>query len=284
MGGVKKKVGRRRKRTVGRPAKGYTIDGALIRKGFAQVQHESGTAHSMRAAGLSGHWDEYRDMLQQRDLHLFDKATAQGCLPAKFPRSRALACTPAKWYQHLLADEEWLQENIWVSGKDSKINKKGFVHLGHRYFRGALCLMKYPQLSMWVMFWRNPVLKVIYSYGLGVEVKKDIDLEDGEQKVLAYGLPDADDAERHKGLTVDFYDGSPRSVFGPFALFNGACKDHANCGISLIKSGDPFFPAWLAPDTSLAVISLVKSVEKGEELLADYQLDTADLCPICQGS
>ena len=86
-----------------------------------------------------------------------------------------------------------------------------------------------------------------------------------------------------KGLTVDFYDGSPRSVFGPFALFNGACKDHANCGISLLKSKDPFFPAWLEPDTSLAVITLVKSVKKGEELLADYQLDTDDLCPICQG-
>ena len=53
MGGVKKKVGRRRKRTVGRPAKGYTIDGALIRKGFAQVQHES-VRQGHRAGVLAG--------------------------------------------------------------------------------------------------------------------------------------------------------------------------------------------------------------------------------------
>jgi hypothetical protein len=70
-----------------------------------------------------------------------------------------------------------------VSGKDSKVHKKGFVHLGHRYFRGVLRPADHRQLVLWVLFWRNPPLKVIYSYGLGVEVKKDIDLDDGEQKV-----------------------------------------------------------------------------------------------------
>ena len=282
MGKVRKKVGNRKPRlSVGRPPLRYTIAGDLKYKTFAQVQHEAGTAHSMRAAGLTGKWKEYKKMLHQRGLHLFDLNTAKGCLPAKFPEERALACTPKQWHEHAAADGDWLKEHLWVSGKDSKVNKRGFVHLGHRYFRGELRTMNHPQLLLWVMFWRHPLLKIIYSFGLGVRAKAGVELEDGEQRVLAYGLPDSDDAERYKGLTVDLYDGVPRSTFGPFALFNGACKKHANCGIFKLKKKDACFPAWLDPKCCLAAIILVKPVAAGEELLVDYKLDDDDACPLC---
>jgi hypothetical protein len=282
MGGAKKKIGRRRKRTVGRPAAGFTIDGDLMHKTFAQVQHESGTAHCVRAAGLTDKWEEYTGMLQQRGLYLYDKKTTKGCPAAKFPSARALPCTKTKWMECFHTDGAWLREHLWVSGRHSKVHKRGFVHLGHRYFRGEFKPAEHPQLIMWVLFWRNPLLKVVYSYGLGVKATRDIPLEDGEQKVLAYGLPDSHDGERYKGLTVDFHDGSPRSVFGPFALFNGACKEHANCGIFILKKNSPFFPAWLDPAAYLAVIMLVKPVKAGEELVADYQLDDDDECTECQ--
>ena len=271
------------RRPVGRPCKLYSrTQGILIGKVLEQIVHEAGLAFSMRAGRLEEHWEEYRDMLRGRSLTLISRAVGERGPAANFPTARKAAQDKAAWLRHFTSDEAWLRANLWYNGRDSKANRRPLVCNGHRLVQGDVKTREVPvQFHLWVQFWRDASLRVVYTYGLGVRAAQAMEATEEEPRILAYGLPDSTDAERHKGLCIDFDKAEARSTFGPLGVFNGACKLHANCGIMVVGPNDKGFPAWMSADCKLLSVRLLKRVRKGEELLVDYQLHPDDRCPLC---
>ena len=271
-------------RPPGRPSKLYSrTQGKLIGKVFEQIVHEAGLAYSMRAGGLQEHWDEYKQMLRGRRLTLISWAVVERCPAAHFPAARKPAGDKTAWQRHFKNDEVWLRANLYYNGRDSKTNRLPLVCNGHRLVKGDVEARELPmQFHLWVQFWRDPALRVVYSYGLGVRATQDMQASEEEPRILAYGLPDSTDAEREKGLCIDFDKAEARSTFGPLGVFNGACKVHANCGIMVVKPGTGGFPSWMATDCKLLSVRLLKPVFEGEEFLVNYQLHSDDRCPLCE--
>lgn len=215
----------------------------------------------------------YKDSLASRKLHLPAWMKLRGGQRQRPPtrlltvgaRTTGVSVTEKE-------DDRWLRSRLAI-----KIGDRKLIRLTKR--ASAAWDDFSPVGRAFMHFWRNlDVIPRLGVHGLGVFAARKLkpSAEGGTWKPLAYGLECSETDEDSLCMHVKV-GAAWKVVWGPFAFFNGACEDHANCVFK--RAQREWKPEWMS-SYHAQVIWLTKPAAEGEELRLPY-LFPGDVCPMC---